>query len=536
MTTDIYSWTGNGGDNKWSTVSNWNSQSLGENNVNYPGINPTDQVKFNNNTALSLILDVSISISAIFSEGIGSIEILDPSEKNTITISENNLIIFNHSEFIIRPNITGIGRIIKNTDFGMNNTGLIVLVNLTDYTGIIEIRVGLLQLGSLFLNGTLNNNIVDINNIIYNDTAVIFNHDNNVLFSGMIFGSGTVDKHGIGTLIFKTQTYSGITTIYDGVIQLGSNFGGTKINGSLTSNIRIEGGSLTGSGNIDGNINVGIDGNLNIGLSPGVINCTSLDLYGSVTITIYGSIYGGPHSQNAINSLIVSDALYIDSNAQFNLIVDISTNITEIENIKSYTWKYAMANNIISTNDLIINYPNGFNKSRWKFINNGTELNLSYSSKPYCLTENTMVLTPSGYIKIDKLKIGDYVLTENNRKSKIISIYNDQFKSSFLTNPYIVPKNSLDNNYPPKEIRLSGNHLIKHNNKWIMPRNCNFKQDTSKKIINYYNIKLENYETDNLIINGGAIVASYRDKEYIEVYKKRINIIHNQPIKKLYKL
>ena len=35
-----------------------------------------------------------------------------------------------------------------------------------------------------------------------------------------------------------------------------------------------------------------------------------------------------------------------------------------------------------------------------------------------------------------------------------------------------------------------------------------FKIDKSKNIVKYYHIQLENYKTDNLIINNGLIVES----------------------------
>ena len=35
-----------------------------------------------------------------------------------------------------------------------------------------------------------------------------------------------------------------------------------------------------------------------------------------------------------------------------------------------------------------------------------------------------------------------------------------------------------------------------------------FKKDKSEEVINYYHIQLENYATDNLVINGGLVVES----------------------------
>ena len=138
----------------------------------------------------------------------------------------------------------------------------------------------------------------------------------------------------------------------------------------------------------------------------------------------------------------------------------------------------------------------------------GTESIASVLVKPVdCLTENTLVLTPSGYVKVSLLKEGDYVLTDDNRRVPIIKY------SRFMTennNPYIIEKNSIGPNYPPEDISISGGHLIKYNNKWLLPSDMkNTKRDNSQAIVKYYHIALENYITDNLVINGGCVVESY---------------------------
>lgn len=130
----------------------------------------------------------------------------------------------------------------------------------------------------------------------------------------------------------------------------------------------------------------------------------------------------------------------------------------------------------------------------------------------YCLCENTEILTPSGYIPIENLKINDYVITSDNKEKQIKNIYYSLKNCIFDENlyPIIIPKDSIDINYPSKECKLSRYHAIKYNENWIMPfKNLNkFKIDKSKDIVKYYHIQLENYKTDNLIINNGLIVES----------------------------
>ncbi len=127
-----------------------------------------------------------------------------------------------------------------------------------------------------------------------------------------------------------------------------------------------------------------------------------------------------------------------------------------------------------------------------------------------CLTRGTTVLTPYGYIAIEKLKKDDYVLTSDNRKSKIKKIHRIFVHSNKETNPYIIPKNAFGKNYPLIETVISGLHKIKFNDVWIVPKKFDFKQKTSSKIIEYFHIELENYLTDHLVINSGLIVESFR--------------------------
>jgi hypothetical protein len=145
-----------------------------------------------------------------------------------------------------------------------------------------------------------------------------------------------------------------------------------------------------------------------------------------------------------------------------------------------------------------------------------------------CLTEDTHVLTPNGYINIKQLCKGDNVITCDNRIVKIVNIYKSLIVGNDKSYPCIIPKNSIANNYPLETFKISQGHLIKHNKCWIYPR-LYFKLDKSQKIIKYYHIKLENYITDNLVINNGVVVESLGNYpsdipniEYIKESKLRL--------------
>jgi hypothetical protein len=141
---------------------------------------------------------------------------------------------------------------------------------------------------------------------------------------------------------------------------------------------------------------------------------------------------------------------------------------------------------------------------------NITEVNLTVGDLP-CLTEDTTILTPKGYVNIKELSKGDNVITSDNRIVEIVKIFKSNVIGNNKTFPCIVPKNSIAPNYPPETFKISQGHLIKYNNSlsnyWIYPR-LYFKLDRSMKTIEYYHIKLENYITDHLVINNGTVVES----------------------------
>ena len=139
-----------------------------------------------------------------------------------------------------------------------------------------------------------------------------------------------------------------------------------------------------------------------------------------------------------------------------------------------------------------------------------------------CLTEDTTVLTPRGWTKINELKVNDEIITSKNRKVNIVSIYKSVFEGNEDTYPYVINKASLDSNYPPEKTLISGDHLIKYRNLWIHPKiSGKFRKDKNKKLITYYHLETPNYETDYLIINKGLIVESFiRNNPQQEIIRK----------------
>lgn len=150
-----------------------------------------------------------------------------------------------------------------------------------------------------------------------------------------------------------------------------------------------------------------------------------------------------------------------------------------------------------------------------------------------CLTEDTTVLTPNGYINVDDLKIDDYVITSCNKKVKIVDIYKTiaYAQNAKYNYPCIIPQNSISHNYPPEEFRISQDHLIKYKENWIRPKDF-FNLDTSCDIIKYYHIKLQNYNRDHLVINNGIVVESlaHNSIQYKTRLRTKVNKISSNKL------
>jgi hypothetical protein len=154
-------------------------------------------------------------------------------------------------------------------------------------------------------------------------------------------------------------------------------------------------------------------------------------------------------------------------------------------------------------------------------LDNARVYNFTSSFVLPCLAKSTTVLTPNGYVPIHTLRKGDKILTDDIREVEVVKLCVSKIVPNSEEYPYIIPKDSIGNKYPPQDVSLSGNHLIKFLDSWIHPKNCKkFTQDKSMDIVEYYHLELPDYRTDHIVINGGCVVESY-SRDYPLVYKNR---------------
>jgi autotransporter-associated beta strand protein len=137
-----------------------------------------------------------------------------------------------------RSDAVTYGRVISGSG-GVTQTGAGMLTLTADntYTGVTRIEAGsTLKLGEAGSVGSVAGDIV-------NNGALIVDHNAQfTLYYGAISGTGTLNKRGSGLdVLLGDNTYTGLTTVESGVLQIGSGTGP----GSITSDVSLLAGHLT---------------------------------------------------------------------------------------------------------------------------------------------------------------------------------------------------------------------------------------------------------------------------------------------------
>jgi autotransporter-associated beta strand protein/T5SS/PEP-CTERM-associated repeat protein len=200
-------------------------------------------------------------------------------------------------------------------------SGTSILTGNNGYSGGTRIVNGVLQVGTGGTNGTLGSGNVS------NNASLVFNRSDYAVFANTIGGSGSLTQNGSGTTVFTgNNSYSGITTISNGVLQIGNN--GTT-------------GTL-GSGNVVINTNASLsiyrDGAYD--LLNAISGAGSLDIRGSGTKTLLGNnTYRGATfidnatlqvGKNGTNSTIGSGAVTLTNYGSLLLNITGNSSLTNV--------------------------------------------------------------------------------------------------------------------------------------------------------------------------------------------------------------
>ena len=119
-----------------------------------------------------------------------------------------------------------------------------------------------------------------------------------------------------------------------------------------------------------------------------------------------------------------------------------------------------------------------------------------------CFLKGTNILTPSGYKQIEKLRVGEPVMTHDGRKVFIKKIRRSTPSPSVNTHPYVIRAGTRIDSYQCiQDLYLTPEHAILQSGVMVPIQYTEFKQVTDQELI-YYHIVLPNFYTDTLIANG----------------------------------
>ncbi|MEB0141276.1 autotransporter-associated beta strand repeat-containing protein, partial [Undibacterium sp. CCC2.1] len=145
----------------------------------------------------------------------------------TGNVINNSSLAFNRSNSLnVANQISGTGNLLQN------GIGTAILDGANTYSGTTTISAGTLQVGAGSTAGTLGTGTV------INNSSLAFNRSDSLNVANQISGTGNLLQSGIGTAILTAaNTYSGITTISAGTLQVGAgSTAGTLGTGNVVNN------------------------------------------------------------------------------------------------------------------------------------------------------------------------------------------------------------------------------------------------------------------------------------------------------------
>ncbi|MEJ8859955.1 autotransporter-associated beta strand repeat-containing protein [Variovorax robiniae] len=175
------------------------------------------------------------------------------------------------------------------TTLAKSGTGKWVLTGNHNYTGGTTINAGTLQIGNGGTSGSITGNVVD-------NGLLAFNRTDDITFAGVISGTGGLVQAGTGTLtVTGGSSYTGVTTISSGTLQIGADAAAGTVSGNIVNNgalvyarsdTRSYGAVISGTGSVTQAGN-------------GVLNLTGLNTYTGLTnvnsgvLAVNGTVGGG---------------------------------------------------------------------------------------------------------------------------------------------------------------------------------------------------------------------------------------------------
>ncbi len=122
---------------------------------------------------------------------------------------------------------------------------------------------------------------------------------------------------------------------------------------------------------------------------------------------------------------------------------------------------------------------------------------ISASAEAPCFLGEAPVLTPSGYKRMDSIKVGDKVLNNKGEAVKVEHVELTLCAASSSTNPYVIEKGVLG---ATERVLISPDHRVSTKGKMVKAKHLDLPREEMNGLIRYYNIQLEGWS--NMVVAG----------------------------------
>ena len=135
---------------------------------------------------------------------------------------------------------------------------------------------------------------------------------------------------------------------------------------------------------------------------------------------------------------------------------------------------------------------------------------------PICFQTGTGILTPTGYVPVERLKEGDLVLTARGETVPIVKQVS--FQTSGTECPlYCLPVGGLATGVPLQNLYLSHNHAYKVDGHWHHMKCSTTAYEMVKPFITYHHLYLPDYFRYTLIAEGVEVESAFEETRYLRM-------------------
>ena len=123
----------------------------------------------------------------------------------------------------------------------------------------------------------------------------------------------------------------------------------------------------------------------------------------------------------------------------------------------------------------------------------------SAAPTPVCFFGSASVKTPTGYRRMDSLRVGDVVSTPSGTAA-IEHIHRQKYAAGPSSNPYVIPMGRFG---ATRRLLISPRHRICVEGQMVEARNLGLQQEERSGSLTYYNLGLQGWA--NMIVAGVTV-------------------------------